>query len=260
MQNFMTQIYLSYRGLFLWLNWPAYLSNIVGRPFFFVIMFALLGRLIRDPEATQAYIIGMAAFSIPVMVLGGVIQVFYHERVIGTIAILYASPGNRAAIFFSRAALHVPNGLLTSGLSLLTGWCLLGLEIDRLNLPLMLPSLTLISVSCAAFGLFLGSLAVIVREWFYFLSGSQGLLIAVTGVVIPASSLPMALRLIGDVLPITHGLVALRGSFDGATFAAVGRNLAFEADVAVAFGLAGYAIFRWTEQRSKVSGALEGAV
>ena len=62
MTNFATQVYLSYKGLFLWLNWPGYISNVFVRPVLVVAMFAFIGRFALDAEAAQGYIIGMAAF------------------------------------------------------------------------------------------------------------------------------------------------------------------------------------------------------
>jgi hypothetical protein len=53
------QAYLSYKGLFLWLNWPAYVSNVFLRPGLIVAMFALTGRFARGEAAVEAYVIGL---------------------------------------------------------------------------------------------------------------------------------------------------------------------------------------------------------
>ena len=260
MYNFLIQAYYSYRGLFLWLNWPSYISNIVGRPVLFVVMFAFLGRFLRDPEAEQAYIIGMSMFSIPVIILGGVLQSFYRERVLGTLSVIFASPGNRAVIFFSRALLHIPNGILTAGLALLAGALFLSLQTPSVSWAGVVASIIAVSISCACFALFLGCLAIIVTDWFYLFSGSQGLMILVSGVIIPTESLPPFLEALGFLLPVTSGLAAMRASFVGDDLIAVAPQLSLELGVGAAYAVFGFGLYKWIEARARRTGIREFAV
>ena len=84
--TFWRQAYLSYKGLFLWLNWPAYVSNVFLRPGLIVAMFALMGEFARGDDAAAAYVIGLTAYAVPSIVFGGVLQSFYYERAFGTLS------------------------------------------------------------------------------------------------------------------------------------------------------------------------------
>ena len=255
--NIAIQAYLTYRGLFLWLNWPAYISNVFARPILTVATFALVGRFIGDAKTAQDFMVGLAAFSIPVIVLGGVIQVFYYERLRGTLSIVFASTGSRLAIYFSRGALHTVNGLITAGLSLGFSALFLHLDVSNVDFLAMACALLLIAISTTAFGLFLGSMVLVVRDWFYFLSSSQGLLISLTGVIIPIDALPIALRVVSRVLPMTSGLEALRHAFDGAGIGQSAGLLTQEMVVAIAFAIVGCLVFQRFEITAKRRGTLE---
>ena len=93
------------QGLFMWLTWPAYISNLVGRPVFTVMMFALAGRFASSPEATQGYITGVTLYIAAWILIGGIAQSFYYERIFGTISVLFASGGSRFLNYAARGVL-----------------------------------------------------------------------------------------------------------------------------------------------------------
>ncbi|GAI46244.1 unnamed protein product, partial [marine sediment metagenome] len=53
MYNLWVQAYLTYKGLFYWLNWISYLTNIFIAPAIFVITYSILSRFALGPEAAQ---------------------------------------------------------------------------------------------------------------------------------------------------------------------------------------------------------------
>ena len=85
------QALLSYKGLFLWLNWPGYISNIFVRPVLLVMMFSLTGRFARGEDAAATFAIGMTAYGIANLLLGGIMQGFYYERAFATLGMLFTS-------------------------------------------------------------------------------------------------------------------------------------------------------------------------
>src|SRR5206468_1592860 len=83
-------------------------------------------------------------------------------------------------------------------------------------------------------------------------------LTTLTGVVIPVGALPHVLREIGYCLPISHGLVGLRASFNGAGLGVVSADLALEGLIATILTLSGFLMFRFTEIRGRERGLLLG--
>ena len=133
MTNFALQSYYSYKGLFRWLNWPGYISNVLLGPVFMVVMFTLLGRFAGDPEKGEAILIGVAAYRIPTILLAGIAQSFFHERIFGTLMFIFGSRSSRLAIYWSRGLLHYPNGILSVVTVLVVSWVLLDPGFPRSN-------------------------------------------------------------------------------------------------------------------------------
>jgi ABC-2 type transport system permease protein len=251
------QAYLSYKGLFLWLNWPAYLSNVVFRPALMVTMFGLTGRFARGEDAAVALVIGMSVFSLVNILMGGLLQGFYYERSFGTLGLLFASSGSHLQSFVTRALLHYPNALLTAVCAI--GWAALALGIDfsAANWGGVLLGFAAVSLSALLFGLFLGNLCIVFRNWAYFMGLTQTLFIALAGLVIPRGELPVGLRQLSDVLPVSHGLEGLRDAFAGANLASVREAFALELAVGLGYLVAGYALFRLMQAYARRSGAYE---
>jgi ABC-2 type transport system permease protein len=196
----------------------------------------------------------MSAVSIPWVFLGGVLQVFYYERALGTLSVLLGAHGRRAPIYFSRAAVHWANAVLALAASLLFSWAFLGLDLSRLDPLTLAGAFLLITASSAAFALCLGNVAIAFQEWNSIVILSNGIFIALTGAVIPRDSLPGVLYAVGEVLPLSHGLVAFRAAFAGATLPAVAGDLLGELVVALAYAVAGFFVFRLLEDQARRRG------
>ena len=121
-KNVSLQAYYSYKGLFLWLNWPAYVSNVFIAPVILVIMLTLTGRFAGGSEWADSYMLGAAVYGIAPIIGGGILQSFFYERAFGTLSMIYASRSNRWLSYWSKGLLHYPNGVMTVSVSLFFGW------------------------------------------------------------------------------------------------------------------------------------------
>ena len=212
LSNFLMQTYLSYKAL-AWGGLTPFVWNRLARPIFFLVMFALLGRFAGNPAAAETFIIGMAAAAIPASVLDGILPMFSSEREFKTISAVFATGANRTAIFWSRGPIHLVNGLVSVSAALLFAGVFLGLDFSRANWGLVAASAAVIAASATAFALFAGNLSLVLRSWVNLSSLLQGVLMGLTGVIIPVASLPLILRWASEILPVTHGLVAFRAGF-----------------------------------------------
>ena len=260
MRNFFIQSYLSYRALFFWLNWPAYTGNVFLVPVLYITMLMLTGRFANSPLDSDYYIKGMAAYSTPFILIWGITQCNYYERVIGTLGHVLGCSGNRWLIYWSRGTMHFPNGMFTVITSLVFAGVFIGLDFSSTNWLTLVTSILLIGFSSTAFALCIGVLAIVVRDWLVISAAGSGLLIVFTGVVIPVDKLPLFLPYLGDVLPLTHGVAAFREAFVGADLATVGTDLIWELTVSIFYGLLGYLLFLVVEADAKRRGAYETSI
>ncbi len=114
-----------------------------------------------------------------------------------------------------------------------------------------------LSLGCTTLGLVLGCWTALTQDWFVSNAASHALLITLTGVLVPTADLPPVASDVGVLLPLTHGVEALRQAFAGASIADVGDELIREGLVALAYGVVSYVAFRLLERHARRSGALE---
>ncbi|MBA7673773.1 hypothetical protein ES703_81977 [subsurface metagenome] len=256
MKNWYRQAYYSYKGLFGWLNWPAYISTIIFRPFLNVALIALVGKFALNPEAAEAFIINMTAYQIPFIVLAGITNCVTRDRFFGTLQFMYFSRGSRTVAYFSKSVFHLPNAFLVVTIVLFSAWLILGLDFGEVNWLSMVVSILVITISSATAGLFIGNFAIIMSNWAMVYGVFSGMMLALNGVVIPIASLPGFLQPISQILPLTHGLVAFRQAFTGASITFVSNNLLLELLVGFIYAITGLLLYRLMEREAKRRGTL----
>ena len=77
------------------------------------------------------------------------------------------------------------------------------------------------------------------------------------GVNIPVAELPGWMQVIGNLLPFTHGLEAVRQAADGAGLEQVGGLIGIEALVGVAYASAAFALFVYLERSARANATLD---
>ena len=255
--NFCYLGYSYYKGLFGWLSWTSYISNVVIRPALLVMLFGLVGRFAVDSETGNYLVLGRLAYSIVFIHMGGITQSFMYERLGGTAYTVFATSSNRLVNYTSRGLLHFPNGLIVVASGVAAGWAFVSLPLDHVNWGGSSLALLAISASSIAFALLIGTFTFVLRDWTLTYSGFSGLLLALTGAVIPVSALPVVLKQLSQFLPLTHGLAAFRDLYAGASIASVWEGLLLEAVIGLAYFAGGYVVFRLVEYRARQTGSLE---
>ncbi|GEM_PF-2939755 len=257
MRNFVTQAYYSYRGLFSWLPWPSYISTVVLGPVFSIVMFALVGRFALGPSVVQPYVLGLVAQSIPFILSGGIMNCFGNERYGANLTTVYASRGNRTAVFFSRQLFHIPNGFAIVAAGLFFSWLLLDMDFSQVNWPALTLTVLAITLSSCAAAALVGNLTIVMTDWVLMYRIFAGVIIVLTGVIIPVSSLPAPLAVLSQILPLTHGIVAFRRAFDGAGLPDVFPYILLELAVGLGYAILGVIGYYAAEVFAKRRGIVE---
>jgi ABC-2 type transport system permease protein len=251
------QSYYSYKALFTWHDWPAYAANVLVRPALMATMFGLTGRFARGEQAAFDYVVGMSAFSMMNIVLAGILQSFSGERFYGTLGLLFSSPASRLQSFLTRALFHYPNGLLNIAIGL--GWSALALSISfgDAKWQAVIIGFLVLALSATMFSLFMGNLAIVFRNWNFFMALTTAFWMGLTGVVIPRDDLPAGLYQVSEIMPMTHALEGIREAFAGASLTGISDHLALELLVGSGYAVIGFGLFRLLEQYARRTGAYE---
>jgi ABC-2 type transport system permease protein len=257
LRNLCIQSLYSYKALFNWLNWPSFIAFIIVTPSIYVAMFGLMGRFARDEATAAAFIIGMTANGVAQNLSGGVIQSLTNERYGGTLPFLFASRGSRLLAFIARGVLHVPTAAMSLAACLLTATLILGADLGPANWPAVLVCYAMMAVSGMCFALCGGNLAMTVSSFNFIYYGMMSFFFIFTGAIIPRSELPGMLRVIGEVMPVTHALEGTRKAYEGSGLGSISGEIGLEALVALGYACLGYVMFRVIETYQRRTGAYD---
>lgn len=239
-----------YRAMFTWRSWAGgWLLRLTCQ----VLFFATLGKLMSDPGAEAYIALGNAAVLGPVGTLG-VVSSSVGERRTGTLQHLLVSQANPLLVIASRGLYWVADGILTSCAVLTILSALIPGTLGAGALPGVFAVEVMLSLCTYAMSLALAGLSLRRPGSRMYLTASTTIIVlALAGVNTPPPD-SGALGVIGQVLPVRHGLQAIRELAHGRPLSA--GLLVSELCVALGWALVAYAGLTLTLRRSARSGAL----
>ena len=220
------------RAVYTWRTWLfGWLLRVIAQ----VAFYTLVGRAAGTEDAVRFILIGNIAV-LPCLEATIVVVSVTNERMTGTLPLLVIAPANPVAVYLGRGVQWLVTGFASSAITLLVAPPLLGLPLPFPRLLGVLPLLFLIGLSSYCYACFLAGLSF---RWvgleFVLVNVGYLVVMAFCGVNVPATFWPWEIRLCADVLPVTHGLVAVRALLAGAPSGAVLASAADEALVGAAW-------------------------
>lgn len=202
----------SYRAGFL-LSTGGSLVNILGVFFLSEAFGGSLGRPVSQYGGSYfAFaVVGVAFTSLMGLGLSGVASRIREGQMMGTLELMLLSPNRLGILLLGSSLWAHAQAVVTLVLYLIVG-VLLGMDIGRANIPMMLFSLMLSVLAFNALGLLAASVVIVIKQ-----GNPVSLVIGLTsvllgGVFYPVSALPGALQALAQLLPLTHALEVMRRS------------------------------------------------
>lgn len=241
------------RSLFTWRTWVfGWLLRLLAQ----VLFFALIGVLLGSQERVVFLFVGNVAL----IVAGNTLAVApdaSEERYAGTLPLLVAAPASAVHVFTGKTLLWMAEATTVGTIAFVVLAPVLGFDLvlpDHLWVPLVLGA---VALGCYGLGIFLASLlfrAVQVGNTvFNFVWISMA---AICGVNVALDFFPGPVQAVANVLPLTHGLLALRGvtgQLEVDILAQVGLELA----IGAGWMLLAVASFRWFAEGGRKAGTLD---
>lgn len=242
------------RVIYTWRTWSfAWLSRILIQ----VAFFALIGRLLHSPARTHFLLVGNAVY-IVVVVAMQVCASSAWERQIGTLPLLIASPAHPFVVFVGRSTQWLLDGTACAVIAMFVLGPAFGLSLPMPRALVAIPLIGLVGVATYCFGLFLSGLVLRKVESRNLVSSVSSLtLMLLCGVQTPTSFWPAPVRYVADVLPLTHGLRAVRGLLAGSPAATVLGDAGLEAGTALAWFVVAGLTFRHLAESGRRDGSIE---
>jgi len=220
------------------------------------VLWVLMGALLQDPQKLQFIALGQALLAGPTGV-AWTIPSSTWDRLDGTYPLVVIAPGSLFAVTAGRTTAWFLSGIVTSALMFaLFGW-LFGVSLPAASLPVL--GVVILSVCASSFGFCL-VLGAVATRWRQARNIIQNLaltaLMAFCGASVTMEFWPPAVRVLAELLPLTHGLSSLRLLQEGAPAAAVGSAILCE----ILVGAGWFAVALLTVRRLAEGGRRDGSI
>ena len=242
------------RAMYTWKTWTGgWLLRVLAQ----VAFFALIGRLLGS-DATIRYLAVGNSVVIAAIEAMFVVASTTWERRSGTLPLLIAAPGSTFLVWLGRSVQWLPSGTTSATISFFVVGAMVGVPLRFPGVLAVVALIALTAFTTYCFGLTLAALVLRAMDLRNVVSNVAYLsLMALTGVEVPVSYWPAAVRWIADVLPLTHALAAVRELVAGAGFARVVSTAAPELAVAAGWLIVSFLLFRWLSESGRKDGSIE---
>jgi ABC-2 type transport system permease protein len=247
---------MSYGMLFNWARPSIYIPTLIGGPTFQLMFFAALGSYATD-RSPAYFAIGNAVQVSALAGVFGMTMAIANERWFGTLPAILATPANRVALFAGRFLPFVANGLLVSLYAFAVGVVFLGVRLEPSTLLVAGLGLLATVFSCTAIGALQGAISLRLRDGLFGANLITMGILLFCGVNIPLAELPGWMQVIGNLLPFTHGLEAVRQAADGAGFGQVGWMIGVEVLIGIAYAVLAFVLFSYLERSARQNATLD---
>lgn len=218
------------------------------------LFYTMLGRVTGGPGGGEFAFTGSVAMVLTLSTIGGLGYLPGEDKAAGTFHRLQQSDVSPATIFALRSLPWLGQAMIAVLLCLAVTGPLTGHAATSLALLPLLPLLLLMAASSAAAGLAVASTSLGRRAEVLANNGFQYLLIVAGGMVVPAGRAPV-LDAIGSMLPLRHGVLAIRAYLDPGTAQGAGGWVAqagLEAIVGIGWAAVAAGLYRWQGHRARV--------
>ena len=218
---------------YMW-NWKTWFGGWMVQIIAQAAFFSLFARLFDSPQHEHFLLIGNAV-AVGAHTASWAIFASTWDRRAGTYPLLVIAPASLIPVIVGRSAVWMAAGVATSVITFAVLGAIFDFSLPWPNALLLVPLSILTCASTFAFSLFVGSMAIRQPQLGTTMSGILTIFSrAFCGVSVPVAFWPGYVQFIVKLLPITHGLQAIRLALDEASLAAIVQAAALE--VAVTLG------------------------
>ncbi|MFD1147652.1 ABC transporter permease [Saccharothrix hoggarensis] len=246
--------WVMYTAFHTWKSWTlTWLSRLLIQACFY----ALIGRMLGSQEKVDYLLIGnlVAIMAIDATV---VILLTVGERQSGTLALMVAAPSSHLVVYLSRGLVNLGSGVVASTVAFLALPPLFGVRLPWPEAALVPLMILVVGLSCYCYGTCVASfvLGFPSARWLA-LNLSYLVLMTFCGVNVPTSFWPDWLRALTSVLPMTHGLAAIRAFLADGPASTVLPELALEVCVGAGWFAVAALSFNRMVRRGRRDGTIE---
>ncbi|WP_280373472.1 ABC transporter permease [Nocardia abscessus] len=179
------------------------------------VFYVMLGRLLGGDDGAEFALSGVVAFAASSITILGTCDVTLNDQWSGAYHRLQIGALSPGLVYLCRTLPHAAYGMAASIIVLCVDGPLLGLADRTVELLAVLPLYLVISVTSTMFGLAVAASAVGSQKEVLFGNLAIYLVLLGSAIVTPLGPGLSWIAAVGDFIPYTHGLAAVRSAVDG---------------------------------------------
>jgi ABC-2 type transport system permease protein len=243
--------WLSYRGLFTWLNPWGYFSSQILMPVMITLLFGSVGRYLGHGAEKSA--IGAAIFAVGTSTMYGVNLVIANERQFGTLAGWLMSPQRLLTGLLGKSLIPIVDAMLGAAITLTTASLVFNLSIHPNAAGALAACVAAAAISGGGLGVAAASLSVRFRDVFTAPNIADCLVLIGSGAIVATALVPAHLAAVGQVLPVNHAIQAAHAVIDGSPLPMA--HLGWELLIGLTWGAIGYGTMLWLSTQARRNAA-----
>ncbi len=221
------------------------------------LFFVLLAKAAGGDQLARFALIGNAIQIAVFMVMLSMEEVIEAEKWNDTFQYLIASPAHWLPIMLGKSMSYFGDGLFATTISFIVLIPVLDIQIPFINLLRSIPLILITVASASALGWLVGAFSLPIRWGYMICNWLAYAMMVFCGVNIPFASLPPILQAIGNLLPVTHGLLAIRAVVDGASYSSVLPLIGIELLIGIIYGVVAWFMFGYRLYVTRQRGTFE---
>jgi len=247
-------------------SWATYLVELTPTIFFGMriprillqsLFFVFLAKAAGGDALARFALIGNGIQIAVFMVMLSMEEVIEAEKWNNTFEYLIAAPASWFPTMLGKSMSYFGDALIAATVSFGALIPLLNIQIAFANLLRAVPVILLIVASASALGWTIGAFSLPIRYGYRICNLMAYAMMVFCGVNFPLSALPPAVQTIGNLLPVTHGLQAVRALIDGASYASVLPEVGAEVVIALVFSAVAWLMFGFRLRVTRERGTFE---
>jgi ABC-2 type transport system permease protein len=221
------------------------------------LFFVYLAKAAGGEPLARFALIGNAVQIAVFMVMLSMEEVIESEKWNNTFQYLIAAPSSWFPTMLGKSMSYYGDALIASTVTFSVLIPVLAIQISFLNLLSSVPVILISLASASALGWCIGAFSLPIRYGYMICNWFAYAMIVFCGVNIPTSALPPAVQVIGNLLPVTHGLQAVRALIDGAIYASVWPLIGKEILIAFIYSAVAWLTFGYRMRVTRQRGTFE---
>jgi ABC-2 type transport system permease protein len=247
-------------------SWATYLVELTPTVFFGFriprillqsLFFVFLAKAAGGDQLARFALIGNAIQIAVFMVMLSMEEVIESEKWNNTFQYLIAAPTSWFPTMLGKSMSYYGDALIATTVSFAVLIPVLHIQITLVNLLKAIPIILIILASASALGWTIGAFSLPIRYGYMICNLSAYAMMIFCGINVPTSALPPVIRFIGNLLPVTHGLQAVRAIIDGASYASVLPLIETEILIALIYAAIAWSMFGYRLRVTRKRGSFE---